>query len=184
MGKLFPPINLKKWIEENRATLKPPVGNKLIFQDAETMVFISAGPNGRTDFHFNPTEEFFYQIEGDIFLKLWVDNADGSGGQFKDQWIREGEIFVLPANTYHSPQRPANTIGLVIEQQRPKDKDDALMWRCPKCSEKLYEKSFHLNDIVNELKQEIIAFFKQPELGKCKACGHQITIESKFNAEN
>jgi 3-hydroxyanthranilate 3,4-dioxygenase len=109
---LLPPINLKTWIEEHRSLLKPPVGNKMIWQDSEFMVMAVGGPNQRKDFHVEDGEEFFFQVEGDIVLRI-IEN-----GQVREIPIREGEMFLLPPNIPHSPQRPANTVGLVIERRR------------------------------------------------------------------
>lgn len=170
------PINLHKWIDENRHNLKPPVANKLIWEDSDFMVFIVAGPNGRTDFHINHGEEFFYQIEGDIFLKTWQDE------QFKDVWIREGEIYLLPKGLPHSPQRPQGTIGLVIESKRQSEEQDGLMWRCPKCMSKMYEEYFHLTNIVTQFKPVFDRFFSGPH-NTCKNCGHTLTRESSFLPE-
>ena len=77
--------NLARWIEENRDVLKPPVGNKLLFGDGEFQVMIVAGPNSRRDFHCEPGEELFYQLKGDITLKVIEDDA------IRDIAIREGE---------------------------------------------------------------------------------------------
>ncbi len=171
------PLNLHKWIAENRHTLKPPVANKLIWEDGEFMVFIVAGPNGRTDLHLNSGEEFFYQIEGDVFLKTWQNEI------FKDVWIREGEIYLLPAGLPHSPQRPADTVGLVIERKRVEGEMDGLMWRCPQCKNKMYEEFFHLTNIVTQFKPVFDRFFNS-EHSTCKKCGHQLTKESSFKPEN
>lgn len=182
----LPPINLHKWIAENRHLLKPPVSNKLIFEDADFMVFVSAGPNGRTDLHINSSNEFFYQVEGDIFLKLWIDEAGHKdGGYFKDQWIREGEIFLLTPGMPHSPQRPPGTIGLVIERKRFAGEIDSLMWRCPKCTTLMHKESFHLSNIVTQFKPVFEKFFSTPELCTCKKCGNVLTKESHFfNVQN
>lgn len=171
---LLPPINFKKWIEENRHLLKPPVSNKLIWEDGEFMVFIVAGPNGRTDFHSNAGEEFFYQLEGDVFLKIHED------GQFKDVQIREGEIFLLPSNVPHSPQRPPNTLGLVIERKRWEHEKDGLTWWCTKCGNKMYEEFFDLKNIVTAFKPVFDRFFGNPENCTCKKCGNVLTRESRF----
>ena len=159
------PINLHKWIDDNRDALKPPVGNKKIYEDQDFMVFAVGGPNARKDYHIDPSEEFFYQIEGDATLKLVVD------GEFKDVTIREGEIFLLPAYVPHSPQRTANTVGLVIEHKRPEGENDGLRWYCESCGEVLHEAFFPLTDIVGQLKDAIQVFMNSEELRTCDNCG-------------
>jgi len=59
-------FNFKRWIDEHRHLLKPPVGNKLVFTDSEFIIMVVGGPNARRDFHVDPGEEFFYQLEGGI----------------------------------------------------------------------------------------------------------------------
>src|SRR4051812_14827573 len=113
MAGLYEPFNFKNWIDENRHLLKPPVGNKVVWTDREFIVMVVGGPNERTDFHINSGEEFFYQLEGDMTLK--VMNPEG---KMQDVRIRAGDIYLLPAKTPHSPQRNANTVGLVIERKR------------------------------------------------------------------
>ena len=157
MAPMIQPINFKQWIEDNRKLLKPPVGNKCIYEDAEFIIMVVGGPNARKDYHFEEGEEFFYQIEGDITLKV-IDN-----GEPKDIPIREGEIFLLPPRTPHSPQRPANTVGLVVERKRLEEEMDAFMWFCESCDTKLYEEFFPLTNIVDDL---------PPILNRhCDACG-------------
>ncbi len=172
--RISPPLNFKKWIEENRHVLKPPVANKLIWEDSDFMAFIVAGPNGRTDFHVNAGEEFYLQIEGDVFLKIREDE------QFKDVTIREGEIFLLPAYVPHSPQRRAGTVGLVIESKRQTDEQDGLVWWCPNCGNKMYEEFFHLTNIVTQFKPVFDRFFGTPANCTCKACGTVLTRESHY----
>jgi 3-hydroxyanthranilate 3,4-dioxygenase len=145
MSTLLPPINFKAWIEENRHLLKPPVGNKVVWKDGEFIVMVVGGPNSRTDYHYNETPEFFYQLEGDITLKV-IDN-----GVPKDIQIKEGEIFVLPAKVPHSPQRGANTIGLVIEYPRPEGVMDKLQWYSEEDGSLIYEEEFALADIETDL---------------------------------
>ena len=65
---------------------------------------------------YNETPEFFYQVEGDMILKI----IDGKGKMI-DVEINEGDIYLLPAKVPHSPQRKENTVGLVIEYPRKKN---------------------------------------------------------------
>src|SRR5690554_4268943 len=138
MSKLVSPINFKAWIDENRHLLKPPVGNKVVWKDGDFIVMVVGGPNSRKDYHYNETPEFFYQIEGDMVLKV-IDE-----GKPKDIHVKEGDIFLLPPKVPHSPQREANTVGLVIEYKRPEGMRDALLWFCENCVTK-DRKSTRLN---------------------------------------
>ena len=164
---MFKTINFKRWIDENRHHLKPPVGNKMIWEDREFIVMVVGGPNGRTDYHINGGEEFFYQVEGDIVLKV-IEN-----GVSKDVEIKEGEMLLLPANTPHSPRRPANTVGLVIERKRLPNELDGLVWLCEKCGEKLYEESFYLTNIVTQF-PPIFDRFYNSDACVCKKCGNKV----------
>jgi 3-hydroxyanthranilate 3,4-dioxygenase len=164
------PLNFKKWIDEHRHEFKPPIGNVQIWKEREFMVTLVGGPNARTDFHINEGEEFFYQLEGDMILKI-IENK-----QVVDIPICEGEIFLLPARVPHSPQRRANTLGLVIERQRRPGELDGLMWLCSKCSKEMYSEFFHLTDITTQMQPVFQRFFETPENCTCKACGH---IETK-----
>src|SRR5439155_3179896 len=83
-------FNFQSWIETNKHLLKPPVGNKKVFEGGEMTVQVVGGPNERTDYHDDPVEEFFYQLKGNMVLKV-VEN-----GEFYDVPIREGEVFLLP----------------------------------------------------------------------------------------
>jgi 3-hydroxyanthranilate 3,4-dioxygenase len=162
---LMPPINLKAWIEEHRALLKPPVGNKMIWQDSEFMVMAVGGPNARKDFHVEDGEEFFFQVEGNITLRI-IEN-----GALREIPIKEGEMFLLPAGIPHSPQRPANTVGLVIERRRAGEERDHLRWFCEKCGEMLYDSDFQLVDLGKQLKPIMEQFWADESLRTCKKCG-------------
>lgn len=160
------PINFKQWVDENRELLKPPVGNKLIWRDRDFIVMVVGGPNIRNDYHYNETEEFFYQIEGDILVKT----IDESGAK-RDIPIKEGEIFLLPPRIRHSPQRTAGSIGLVIERRRPKGAKDGLSWYCRKCDALLYEDIFELSDIETQLKAAFERYYADPGNYTCEKCG-------------
>jgi 3-hydroxyanthranilate 3,4-dioxygenase len=158
------PFNLKAWIEENRHLLKPPVGNACIWNSG-FLVMVVGGPNQRTDYHVNPTEELFYQVEGDIVLKVIED------GQPRDIPIKQGDIFLLPAKVPHSPQRPANTVGLVVEQPKASKEEQHLRWYCKKCNAVVYDEAFQPADIGKQIKATIEKFNAREALRTCKACG-------------
>ncbi len=163
------PINFKQWIDDNRHLLKPPVGNQVVYEDTEFIIMVVGGPNNRKDFHYNESEEFFYQLEGDIHLRLHVD------GEIKKVDIREGEIFLLPPKVPHSPQRGADTVGLVVERKRREGEKDAFMWFCDNCSGKLYEEFMDLTDIVKQLPIVFENFYSSTEHRTCKSCGTVMT---------
>ncbi len=159
------PFNLKKWIDENRDLLKPPVGNKCVYVNAEDfIVMIVGGPNSRKDFHFNETEELYYQLEGNIVVKIIDD------GVAKDIKINEGDMFLLPPRTPHSPQRGPNTIGLVIEKVR-KDEEDGFIWFCENCGNMLHEEKLVVSDIVSQLPPVMNKFYGNEEQRTCNKCG-------------
>jgi len=159
------PFNFKEWIDQHRHLLKPPVNNQQVYKlNDDFIVMVVGGPNARKDYHYNEGEEFFYQLEGDITLKIIED------GKPVDIVIREGEIFLLPPRVPHSPRRPANTVGLVIERYRKSHEKDNCMWFCENCGEKLYEEYFEMTDIVNQLPAIMNSFYDSQEKRTCKAC--------------
>jgi 3-hydroxyanthranilate 3,4-dioxygenase len=160
------PFNFKKWIDENRHLLKPPVNNKVVYKDTDFIIMVVGGPNSRKDFHYNEGEEFFYQLEGDIVVQIQED------GKAVDVPVKEGDIFLLPARVPHNPKRPANTIGLVVEYKKKNGEKDGLMWFCEKCNHKLHEVKFTLTDIANQFQQEFKKFYENKELRTCSKCGH------------
>ena len=164
------PINLKRWIDEHRDLLKPPVGNKMVWQDSEFVVMVVGGPNQRKDFHVEDGEEWFYQVEGDIVVRIIED------GKIRDVPIREGEMFLLPPLIPHSPQRPANTVGLVIERRRVEGEHDHLRWFCEKCGKELHDAEFHLEDLGKQLKPIIETFYATEQQRTCRHCGHVMSV--------
>lgn len=160
------PFNFKKWIDDNRHLLKPPVNNKVVYKDAEFIVMVVGGPNSRKDYHYNESEEFFYQLEGDIVVTI---QEDGKAVQVP---IKEGDIFLLPPKVPHNPIRFKNTIGLVMERKRREGEMDGLMWFCEKCNHKLFEEKFILNDIASQFQGVFEKFYTSKDLRTCKTCGH------------
>jgi len=159
------PFNFKKWIDENRHLLKPPVNNKVVYKDTEFTVMVVGGPNSRKDYHYNESEEFFYQLEGDIIVQIQEN------GKAVEVPIKEGDIFLLPPKVPHNPRRFENTIGLVIERRRREDEKDGLLWFCEACNEKLHEVYFQLTDIQSQFQTEFKKFYNDENLRTCKSCG-------------
>lgn len=167
---MLPPLNFKQWIEDNRPDLKPPVGNKQIYEDGDFIIMAIGGPNHRKDYHDDPGEEFFYQIEGDMVLRI-MEN-----GHPKDIHIQEGEMFLLPAHVHHSPQRFPNTVGLVLERKRAPGELDGFLWYCDHCHTKLHEEYLPLQSIVKDLPPLFQRFWNNEEARYCKACGHTMPV--------
>jgi 3-hydroxyanthranilate 3,4-dioxygenase len=161
---MLPPIDFKKWIEEHRHLLKPPVGNQCVY-DKDFIVMVVGGPNTRKDYHWQEGPEFFYQVEGDITVKIIED------GKPKDVNIKEGEIYYHPSRVPHSPQRPANTIGMVIERKRTDDEKDAFQWYCENCGNLLYEEKVKLENIVTQLPPIFERFWSDDKKRTCEKCG-------------
>ncbi|MCC6815520.1 MAG: 3-hydroxyanthranilate 3,4-dioxygenase [Saprospiraceae bacterium] len=169
------PFNIHQWIKEHRSELKPPVGNRNLYTESDDyIVMVVAGPNARKDYHYNETEEWYFQLEGDIVVKIQED------GVAVDIPIKEGEIFLLPAKTPHSPSRPANTIGLVIECKRQKGEMDGLLWFCEKCNHKLHESYFPLENIENDFIPRFRHYYGSDELRTCNNCGHIMAQDPRF----
>ena len=170
------PFNLTKWVEQNRENLKPPVGNKNLYKESgDYIVMIVAGPNARKDYHYNETEELFYQLEGEIEVHVQED------GQKKTMKLGPGDMYLHPAKVPHSPVRQENSIGLVVERKRMEaDAKDGLLWFCDKCNHKLYEVYFPLQDIETDFLKHFKEFYSDKELRTCDNCGHIMETDPRF----
>ena len=159
-------FNLMKWIEENRHLLRPPVLNQTIFKDSDFIVQVVGGPNVRTDYHDDPYEEFFYQLKGDMVLKVVED------GTLKDVPIREGNVLLLPPHVPHSPQRPdPESIGLVVERTRPAGVLDAFEWYCTRCATSIWRREVQVRSIVADLPPVFEEYYGTVAAGTCPGCG-------------
>jgi 3-hydroxyanthranilate 3,4-dioxygenase len=160
-----PPFDLRAWIDRHRELLKPPVGNKLLFDEGEFIVMAVGGPNSRKDFHHDPGPELFFQIEGDMVLKTIQSD------RLVDVPIRAGEMFMLPAEIPHSPQRPAGSVGIVVERRRGPQELDGFSWYCENCGHRLYLERVAVHDIVTQLPGIFSRFFSSLDRRTCKVCG-------------
>ncbi len=170
------PFNLFQWIEENKHLLKPPVGNKNLYVDSgDYIVIIVGGPNARKDFHYNETEELFFQLEGEITVYIQED------GKKKAMKLSAGDMFLLPAKTPHSPSRTAGSIGLVVERKREgKDIPDGLLWYCENCNHKLYEVYFELHNIETDFLKHFNHFYGSEDLRTCEKCNTIMDADERF----
>lgn len=162
-------FNLQGWIDEHQHLLRPPVGNAQIWEDVDLMVTVVGGPNQRTDFHDDPVEEFFYQLEGNMVLRV----IDEEGKPPVDIQIRKGDVFLAPAHLRHSPQRPEpGSIGLVVEFARPAGALDGFEWFCPNCYRLVHRAEVQLGSIVRDLPPVFDAFYADEQVRTCAHCGH------------
>lgn len=166
------PIDLSRWIAENESQLVPPVNNKCIHKGDDFFVMVVGGPNKRSDYHVNPTEEWFYQVRGDMLLKVVDEQQVSTTERFRDIWIREGEMFLLPGRIPHNPIRFHNTVGLVIERTRKQHEEhiDCLRWYCQQCHQIVHEACFFLEDVQSQLAQAINEYTASEQLQTCKFC--------------
>jgi 3-hydroxyanthranilate 3,4-dioxygenase len=167
---MLAPFNFKKWIDENRDQLRPPVCNKLVYEDSDFIIMVIGGPNTRKDYHDDPGEEFFYQLEGDMVLRVMENGAP------RDIGIKEGEIFLLPAHLHHSPQRFENTVGLVMERKRRPGELDGFIWYCDKCHARLHDEYLPLSSIVKDLPPLFDRFWNDEQARSCETCGHVMPL--------
>ena len=159
-------FNFQRWIDDHRHLLRPPVGNKQVFETAsDLIIMVVGGPNTRKDYHDDPGEEYFHQLEGDILLRTIQD------GKRVDIPIRAGEILLLPGHVPHSPQRPAGSVGLVVERKRNRDERDGFLWYCDRCDRELHSEYLHVGNIESDLPPVFERFWSNPAHTTCRACG-------------
>jgi 3-hydroxyanthranilate 3,4-dioxygenase len=168
-ARTLPPINLSKWVEQHRHEMKPPVSNKYLYDGEDFFVMLINGPNARNDFHQTNSEEFFHQLKGDIVVRIVED------GKIKDVAVREGETFFIPGNVPHSPTRPPNTLGLVVERRRPPGELEHLQFYCDNCHALVEDIEFDCKDIVDHFKQAMEDFWADPKRSTCRKCGTRVT---------
>lgn len=164
---LQPPFNFAAWLAEHEEDLKPPVANKQIWPGTDMIVTVVGGGNIRTDYHDDPREEFFYQLTGDMNLKIREE-----GQPARDLPIREGDIFLLPPHVRHSPQRPdPDSIGLVVEYARDEGEVDGFEWFCDNCNSLVHRVEVQLTSIVDDLPPLFAAFYGDHAARTCGTCG-------------
>jgi 3-hydroxyanthranilate 3,4-dioxygenase len=163
-----PPLDLLSWIQQNDKGFKPPVGNQYLYDGRDFFVMVIKGPNARNDFHQVDSEEYFYQLKGDVKV------LTREGDRIVEHIIREGETFFIPANVPHSPRRPPDTLGVVVERRRPAGEREHLQWYCQKCHALVEDLHFDCADIVDHFSGAMEEFWKDDVRRTCKQCGTRI----------
>jgi 3-hydroxyanthranilate 3,4-dioxygenase len=160
-------FNLLSWISENPHELKPPIGANTVFREDDFMVTVVGGPNARTDYHVNPTEEFFFQLEGTVTIRIQHE------GKPHDVLLPAGHIYLLAANIPHAPIRGPNTVGLIVERIRKNGMKDTHRWYCESCNNILFEKTVQIDVIERDMPPVFEAYYGNPANQVCKKCGHK-----------
>lgn len=159
-------FDLNKWIEENKDNFKPPRGSKALFRDKQLLIIVVGGPNVRGDFHVTDSPEFFYQLKGDIVIEYFED------GKRLKTVVKEGEVALMPSMVPHSPQRPAGTIGLVIERVRRPDDADGFHWHCNRCDAQLHQAEKWDGKVLKDAIELTKEFESSEQLRTCNQCGY------------
>ena len=168
MSSVQSPINLEKWIEENADEFKPPVSNRYLYDGRDFFVMVIKGPNARNDFHLVDSEEYFYQLKGDIKVRI------REGDRIVDHIVHEGETFFIPPNMPHSPQRPPDTIGLVVERRRAPGEKEHVIFYCENCGALVEDIHFDCKDIVDHFSKAMLEFWSDDARRTCKKCGKKV----------
>jgi 3-hydroxyanthranilate 3,4-dioxygenase len=175
VAEVLKPFNLMGWIEENRPQFNKPVGNHVMWKEGTEFIAFCSGANARNDFHINPGDEIFFQIQGDIRVDLILD------GKRVVNEVREGEILLVPSWVPHAPRRPEGTWGLVVERHRAPNELDSFVWFCENCANKLHEVQFHLKDIEGQVERVLTDVNDDEALRTCDSCGTVLPVYSEFH---
>ena len=172
-------FNLMNWIDDNRHLLRPPVLNQTIFAEDDLIVQIVGGPNVRTDYHDDPDEEFFYQLKGNMTLKI-IENKT-----IKEVKVSEASVFLLPAYIPHSPQRPEpESLGLVIERTGPKGVMDQFEWICENCFTSVHRAELHLSNFTKDRNSLFRKYYSEIANEHCPTCGVGNPKDITFSEKN
>jgi 3-hydroxyanthranilate 3,4-dioxygenase len=162
---MFPHLksfNLKQWIEENRGSWGQ---RRVVWEDSDFIAFVTRGPNSRKDFHINPGDEIFSQLEGELNLHYM------QGKDHEVTVLKPGELFLLPANVPHSPRRGEGSWTFVVERKRRPEERDVFVWFCERCGEQLYETSIRFDDPSDAVKTATDKIRSDVQLRTCRSCG-------------
>jgi 3-hydroxyanthranilate 3,4-dioxygenase len=167
---MFPHLtgfNLRHWIDQNRGDWGQ---RRVIWQDSDFIAFVTRGPNRRKDFHINPGDEIFYQLEGELNLHYLNQN------QHELAVLRAGDLFLMPRNVPHSPRRADGSWTFVIERRREKTESDRFIWACEQCGNNLYETTVRFDDPSDAVARATQAMQADPKLATCGKCHARLLL--------
>jgi 3-hydroxyanthranilate 3,4-dioxygenase len=167
---MFPHLqgfNLQKWIDANRGDWGQ---RRVIWQDSDFIAFVTRGPNRRKDYHINPGDEIFYQLEGELNLHYLKDT------QHEVAVLKAGDVFLMPKHTPHSPRRADGSWTYVVERTRSNQEIDRFIWPCEKCGNQLYATEVRFDDPSDAVNVATAALKADPKLATCKKCGEVLEV--------
>jgi 3-hydroxyanthranilate 3,4-dioxygenase len=167
---MFPHLegfNLRQWIDENRGAWGQ---RRVIWQNSDFIAFVTRGPNRRKDYHINPGDEIFYQLEGELNLHYLRD------GKHELALLKAGDLFLMPRSVPHSPRRGEGSWTLVVERERTEKEMDRFIWPCDKCGEKLYETTVRFDDPGDAVANATNRMRSDPALSTCAKCGQVLQL--------
>ncbi|HXG50895.1 MAG TPA: 3-hydroxyanthranilate 3,4-dioxygenase [candidate division Zixibacteria bacterium] len=168
---MFPHLqafHLQRWIDENRGDWGQ---RRVIWQDSDFIAFVTRGPNRRKDFHINPGDEIFYQLEGELNLHH-LEN----GKRPEVAVLKAGEMLLLPRNVPHSPRRGEGSWTLVVERKRRPEELDRFVWVCESCGTELYATDVRFDDPTDAVARATRRIQADPRLSTCRSCGERLAL--------
>ncbi|MBF8184504.1 3-hydroxyanthranilate 3,4-dioxygenase [Nonomuraea sp. K274] len=148
---------------------------KSLYPDSQYEVVLVRGPNQRNDFHVEPYDELFIQLEGTIR----VDTREEGAGPHR-QLVRAGELYVVPAGVAHSPLRPAGTWGLVVEIRRKPGDVEHVEWYCDRCDALIERVSMESSEMIASLGPLLDEFQASEKRRTCRKCGSVLPQPGPF----
>ncbi|PZG01834.1 3-hydroxyanthranilate 3,4-dioxygenase [Micromonospora deserti] len=146
-----------------------------LYPDSQFEVVLVRGPNQRNDFHVDPYDELFIQLEGTIR----VDTREPGAG-LRRQLVHAGELYVVPAGVPHSPLRPADTWGLVVEIRRKPGDVELVEWYCDQCDAVIERVSLESSEMIEALGPLLNEFQSSEARRTCKECGSVLPQPGPF----
>ena len=144
-------------------------GNRVsvLWQYADSLVFVARGREYRSEFHINPSDETMYMIKGEMRLHYRTPQ-----GKEEVAVIPEGSLIYTPAGTPHSPRFPPEAFALISERKRRDGEIDRFQWYCQKCDNLLHEETFIVRDYAEDpVSKAYRRFFDSETFRTCTQCG-------------